>query len=63
MKDETQLLHEGLRSDDIFKAVDRAKIKSTRLLEEQGLTAVSLALSKVLLDLVNNPDAVLEKLK
>lgn len=63
MKDEKEHLHEGLQSTDIFAAADRAKVKSTQLLEEQGLTAISLALSKVLSDLVNDPEAVLEKLK
>ena len=47
MNDEKEQLHEGLRSVDIFEATDRAKVKSTQLLEEQDLTAISLALSKV----------------
>lgn len=47
MKDEKENLHEGLRSVDIFEATNQAKVKSTQLLEEQGITAISLALSKV----------------
>lgn len=54
-------LHEGLLTDDIFAATERAKQKSARLLEDEGIAAIAVLLSEVLRDVINNPDKIMEK--
>ena len=63
MNSKNRNLHEGILTDDIFAATERAKQKSARLLEEEGIAAIAMLLSEALRDFIDNPDKVMEKLK
>jgi len=43
---------------DIVEAVHRARLRSTRLLEEQGISTLALILSKTLSDVIDNPEKI-----
>ena len=45
-----------LQGTDIVKAVHKAKLRSTRLLEEQGISTLALILSKTLIDVIEHPE-------
>ena len=45
-----------LQGTDIVKAVHKAKLRSTRLLEEQGISTLALILSKTLVDVIEHPE-------
>ncbi len=51
-------LKEKLRGVNITKAVHRARIRSTRLLEEQGISTLALMLSKTLVDAIEHPQKI-----
>ena len=46
---------------DFMEAVHKAKIKSMRLLEDQGITTLSIILAKSLSDVIEHPEKI-EKL-
>lgn len=58
---EEKSLAEDLQTEDIFEATHKAKEKSMKLLEEQGITTVALALSKFLVEFTEHPEEVLQK--
>jgi len=41
---------------ELVEAVHKARLKSTRLLEEQGISTLALILSKTLIDVIDNPE-------
>lgn len=43
---------------ELVEAVHKARLKSTRLLEEQGISTLALILSKTLADVVENPEKI-----
>jgi hypothetical protein len=63
MNRQNRNLHEGLLTDDIFAATERAKQKSAKLLEDEGIAAIAILLSEALRDFIDNPGKVMEKLK
>lgn len=63
MSNKNRALYEGLLTDDIFAATERAKQKSAKFLEDEGIAAIAILLSKVLRDFIDNPSKVMEKLR
>lgn len=61
-REETLNLHEiaatQLKNKDLIKLSEKAKEKSMLLLEEQGISAIALALSRTLVDYVHHPEKV-----
>lgn len=53
----------NLKTNDIQKATLAARQKSMKLLEEQGIAAVALAVSEFLVKFIEQPEGALEKLK
>lgn len=47
-----------LKNKDLIKLSEKAKEKSMLLLEEQGISAIALALSKTLVDFVQHPEKI-----
>lgn len=43
---------------ELVEAVHKARLKSTRLLEEQGISTLALILSKTLADVIDNPEKI-----
>lgn len=43
---------------ELVEAVHKARLKSTRLLEEQGISTLALILSKTLADVIENPEKI-----
>ncbi|MCX9012193.1 MAG: hypothetical protein OIN66_13860 [Candidatus Methanoperedens sp.] len=43
---------------DLVEAVHKARARSTRLLEEQGISTLALILSKTLADVIDNPEKI-----
>lgn len=43
---------------ELVEAVHKARLKSTRLLEEQGISTLALILSKTLVDVIENPEKI-----
>lgn len=60
--EELSNLHEmaavHLKNKDLIKLSEKAKEKSMLLLEEQGISAIALALSKTLVDFVQHPEKI-----
>ncbi|MDZ7263954.1 MAG: hypothetical protein ONB16_05175 [candidate division KSB1 bacterium] len=52
-----------LKTKDIQKATLEARKKSMKVLEEQGIAAIALAVSEFLVKFVEQPESALEKLK
>ncbi len=53
-------LKQTIKRRDIYQAVREARQKSHRLLEEQGLTSLSLVIANLLVDFVEQPERTLE---
>jgi len=53
----------NLKAVDILAATLEARKKSMKLLEEQGITTIALAISEFLVKFVEQPDSALERLK
>ncbi len=47
-----------LKNKDLIKLSETAKEKSMQLLDEQGISAIALALSKTLVDFVQHPEKI-----
>ena len=43
---------------DLVEAVHKARLRSTRLLEEQGISTLALILSKTLADVIDNSEKI-----
>ena len=43
---------------ELVAAVHKARARSTRLLEEQGISTLALILSKTLVDVIDNPEKI-----
>ncbi len=60
--EELSNLHEiaavQLKNKNLIKLSEKAKEKSMLLLEEQGISAIALALSKTLVDFVQHPEKI-----
>ncbi|MCZ7392378.1 MAG: hypothetical protein ABOK23_00870 [Candidatus Methanoperedens sp.] len=60
--EEISNLHEiaavQLKNKDLIKLSAKAKEKSMLLLEEQGISAIALALSRTLVDFVQHPEKI-----
>lgn len=50
-----------LKADDIVKAAHKAKEESYMLLNDQGITTLSLILSDTLAGIIQNPQKILNK--
>lgn len=53
----------NLKAKDIQKATKEARQKSMKILEEQGITTIALAVSEFLVKFADQPDIALEKLR
>jgi hypothetical protein len=49
-------LRDAFKDVDLIEAVHKARKRSTLLLEEQGITALSIILSETLLDFIEHPE-------
>jgi|GEM_PF-1826563 len=47
-----------LKNKDLIKLSEQAKEKSMLLLDEQGISAIALALSKTLVDFIQHPEKI-----
>ncbi len=47
-----------LKNKDLIKLSEKAKEKSMLILEEQGISAIALALSRTLVDFVQHPEKI-----
>jgi hypothetical protein len=43
---------------ELVEAVHKARAKSTKLLEEQGISTLALILSKTLVDVIDHPEKI-----
>ncbi|MBU3965758.1 MAG: hypothetical protein KKG76_00020 [Euryarchaeota archaeon] len=43
---------------ELVEAVHKARARSTKLLEEQGISTLALILSKTLADVIDNPERI-----
>ena len=43
---------------ELVEAVHKARLKSTKLLEEQGISTLALILSKTLVDIIDHPEKI-----
>jgi hypothetical protein len=50
-----------LKTDDVIKSAHKAKEESYLLMNDQGITAISLILSDTLADIIRNPQKILDK--
>jgi len=53
----------NLQTNDIQKATHNARVKSMKILEEQGIATVALAISEFLVKFAEQPESAIEKLK
>lgn len=53
-----EIAAEQLKNKDLIKLTQKAKEKSMQLLEEQGISAMALALSRTLVDFVQHPEKI-----
>lgn len=51
-----QMVEEKLENVDLMQAVHQARLKSTRLLNEQGISTLALIISKTLIDVIEHPE-------
>jgi hypothetical protein len=49
-------LRDAFKDVDLIEAVHKARKKSNLLLEEQGITTLSIMLSETLIDLIEHPE-------
>jgi len=51
-----QMIEEKLEKVDLMQAVHRARLRSARLLNEQGISTLALIISKTLIDVIEHPE-------
>ncbi|HUV80165.1 MAG TPA: hypothetical protein VMW40_05005 [Candidatus Bathyarchaeia archaeon] len=56
MEELDRKLERKLQGTDLVNAVHKAKLRSTRLLEEQGISTLALILSKTLVEVIEHPE-------
>ena len=56
MEELDRKLERKLQGTDLVNTVHKAKLRSTRLLEEQGISTLALILSKTLVEVIEHPE-------
>ena len=56
MEDLHQIAAKHLKGKNLIELTERAKDSSSSLLEEQGISVIALALSKVFVDFIQHPE-------
>ena len=51
-----QMVKEKLETVDLMESVHKARLRSVRLLNEQGISALALIISKALVDVIEHPE-------
>ena len=60
LTEEFAVVKESILTKDIYTAARRARDKSHRLFEDQGLASMAIAFSSLFASAIENPDAILE---